>query len=283
MRSIKFSPDKSLLGIQRGEKSVEFISFVGNQPNVNDITVYQSRSTIIYGFVWVHNKEVVFISNTGIDIYTVNVDKKQLKSIKSVNLSTDWFSWCSSGNLAVLASNKGMLLTPFLLKQGGIITRLPKIECEKMLKRFWKTTTITGRIHFISGKCEHGIPERDLTLAEIYGTLAILILKPTANRLVEVIIYLLNGPGLAPKKSHILQLGHSGRFAMNIVDDLIVVHHQVGWKLSYYAKVLDRCNVFLFCLEIGDCNITFIRYCVKWNSKYEWCDIPCSHHTRPTN
>lgn len=82
-------------------------------------------------------------------------------------------------------------------------------------------------ILFDSGKSDYGIPERDLTLAEIYGTLAILILKPTSIRLVEVIIYLLNGPGLAPKKSHVLQLGHSGRFAMNIVDDLIVVHHQV--------------------------------------------------------
>lgn len=79
-----------------------------------------------------------------------------------------------------------------------------------------------------TGKSEHGIPERDLTLAEIYGTLAILILKQTPSRLIEVIVYLLNGPGLAPKKSHILQLGHSGRFAMNIVDDLIVVHHQVS-------------------------------------------------------
>lgn len=81
------------------------------------------------------------------------------------------------------------------------------------------------------GKGEHGVPDRDLTLAEIYGTLAILILKPTSTRLVEVIIYLLNGPGLAPQKSHILQLGHSGRFAMNIVDDLIVVHHQVFREL----------------------------------------------------
>lgn len=80
------------------------------------------------------------------------------------------------------------------------------------------------------GKSDHGIPERDLTLAEIYGQLAILILKPTSTRLVEVIIYLLNGPGLAPKKSHILQLGHSGRFAMNIVDDLVVVHHQVPFS-----------------------------------------------------
>lgn len=81
---------------------------------------------------------------------------------------------------------------------------------------------------YFAGKSDRGIPERDLTLAEIYGTLAILILKPTSNRLVEVVVYLLNGPGFAPKKSHVLRLGHSGRFAMNIVDDLVVVHHQVS-------------------------------------------------------
>lgn len=79
---------------------------------------------------------------------------------------------------------------------------------------------------YSAGKSERGIPERDLTLTEIYGKLAILILKPTANRLVEVVIYLLDSPGFAPKKSHVLRLGHNGRFAMNIVDDVIVVHHQ---------------------------------------------------------
>lgn len=131
MQSIKFSPDKKLLAIQRTENSkcIEFISFANNQPNANDIIVHHSKSAVVYGFVWVHNKEVVLISNTGVEIFSVNVDKKQLKSIKSMNLSIDWFSWCSSGNLAVLASDKGMILTPILIKHGGVITKLPKIEC----------------------------------------------------------------------------------------------------------------------------------------------------------
>lgn len=133
MRSIKFSPDKKLLAIQRTDKCVEFVKFVNNQPNVNDIIVYQSKSTKVFGFVWIHDKEVVFMSNTGVEICTVNVEKKQLKSIKSMNLTMDWFSWCPTGNLAVLASNKGMLLTPILVKQGGVITRLPKIECRLSL------------------------------------------------------------------------------------------------------------------------------------------------------
>lgn len=205
MRSIKFSPDKKLLAVQRTETCVEFLPFINNQPNMNEAISYKGKSSIIYGFVWIQSREVVFISNTGIDIYNINLEKKQLKSIKSMNLSINWFSWCPTGNLAVLASNNGMLLTPVLIKQG-IITRLPKLE--------WKG--------------ERGIPERDITLAEVYGKLAILILRPMQNRLVEVVIYLLNGPGLAPRKAHVLRLGHSGRFAMNIVDDLIVVHHQVS-------------------------------------------------------
>lgn len=42
----------------------------------------------------------------------------------------------------------------------------------------------------------------------------------------EVVVYLLNGPGLAPQKAHVLRLGLNGRIAINIVDDIIVVHHQ---------------------------------------------------------
>lgn len=81
---------------------------------------------------------------------------------------------------------------------------------------------------FVLGENDRPIPERDVTLAQIYGMSAILILRPTPQRLMEVVVYLLNGPGLAPQKSHILRLGLNGRFAMNIVDDLLVVHHQAS-------------------------------------------------------
>lgn len=198
-----------ILAVQRTEPCVEFVPFnnVNNQPNVNDTITYKSKSSEIFGFVWLKNREreVVFISSNGVELHTINVEKKQLKLIKSLNQSVNWFSWSPVGNLAVLASNNGALLTPILIKQS-VITKLPKLEWEG----------------------ERGVPERDLTLGVIYGTMAILILTPAANRLVEVVIYLLNGAGLAPKKSHVLRLGHSGRYAMSIVDDLVIVHHQVS-------------------------------------------------------
>lgn len=128
------------------------------------------------------------------------------------------------------------------------------------------------------GKSEHGIPERDLTLAEIYGTLAVLILKPTSTRLVEVIIYLLNGPGLAPQKSHILQLGHSGRFAMNIVDDLIVVHHQVDQLFIPFLNV--KLSFFIL---LGISHIIVVRYRIERNCKYERSNVSHANHIRTTN
>lgn len=76
-------------------------------------------------------------------------------------------------------------------------------------------------------RAEKKLNLEDITLSVLYGTGAILLLQPTAaTRLVEVVIYLLNGPGMAPRMSHVLRLGHGGRFAMNVVDDVIVVHHQ---------------------------------------------------------
>lgn len=70
--------------------------------------------------------------------------------------------------------------------------------------------------------------ERDLTLATLYGVPAVLILRhQSASQTAEVHVHTLNGPGMAPVKSHVLRLGASGRFAVNVVDNLIIVHHQV--------------------------------------------------------
>lgn len=79
--------------------------------------------------------------------------------------------------------------------------------------------------------------ERDITLGQLYGINSIMILQQTINRVVEVVIYMLNGPGLTAKKSHILRLGYNGRFAINIVDDLVVVHHQAT-KTSHLFDIM---------------------------------------------
>ncbi|GAB0096678.1 Regulator of MON1-CCZ1 complex [Sergentomyia squamirostris] len=203
IRSIKFSPDMKILAIQRTDVCVEFINFSNGQPIPSEMLQFKGKNTQIFGFVWIANREVALISNGGIELCQIHFDKKQLKSVKSLNSTVNWFAWCPHGNFALLASGSGGILMPVLVKQGTI-TKLPRLEMSS----------------------DRSVPERDCTLAMIYGTPAILILQPTTSRLVEVVIYMLNGPGLAPRKCHVLRLGHSGRFAINIIDDLVIVHHQ---------------------------------------------------------
>lgn len=227
IRSIKFSPDNQILAVQRTETSVEFIGFVNGQLKPSDTVIYKGKNLII-GFIWIHLSEMAVISNNGIETFSISIEKKQTKTVKTMGNSVSWFSWCPIANLAVLASNDGQILTPFILKQG-IITKLPKVECKlESTNRFQYCFVTPHRIKFALLDCRT-IPERDVTLAQIYGISAILILQQNLKtRHIEVVIFLLNGPGLMPRKSHILQLGRGGRFAMNIVDDLVVVHHQAS-------------------------------------------------------
>lgn len=70
--------------------------------------------------------------------------------------------------------------------------------------------------------------ERDVVLATLYSSPAVLILRHHSGaNSAEVHIHTLSDTGQIPVKSHVLKMGLSGRFAINIVDDVILVHHQV--------------------------------------------------------
>lgn len=70
----------------------------------------------------------------------------------------------------------------------------------------------------------------DVTLSTLYGTAAVLILRHQSGpQTAEVHVHLLNVPGQSPVRAHVLKLGLSGRFAINVVDDLVLIHHQVQW------------------------------------------------------
>lgn len=76
------------------------------------------------------------------------------------------------------------------------------------------------------------VSERDVALAVLYGIPCIIVLRhqPGANRSVGtafVYVYTIHKM-LTIKRSHILKLDASGRFAINVVDNLIIVHHQAS-------------------------------------------------------
>lgn len=66
-------------------------------------------------------------------------------------------------------------------------------------------------------------------MATIYGQLYVLFLRhhsrTSSSTGAEVVLYHLPREG-ACKKMHILKLNRTGKFALNVVDNLVVVHHQ---------------------------------------------------------
>ena len=198
--AIKFNEDDSILAIQRTENSLELHAFKNNQLTPNSTIFYETKKTVLFGFFWSRLNEFVVVSADNIEIFQVNTLKRSMKSLKSITASSNWFAFRS--NFAILSSNNGMLLTPILLMKPGNITKLASIQIDDA----------------------PGVNERDVFLGVIYGDPAVLILRTTKMRALEIWVYLLDGPSF--RRSHILKLGFSGRVAISIIDSIIIVHHQ---------------------------------------------------------
>ncbi|CAH1123373.1 unnamed protein product [Ceutorhynchus assimilis] len=203
--SIKLSLDRKVLAVQRTNTSIELMNFNGDSLE-SEYSISCKKNSNILGFIWSNLNELAIVTDHGIELYTVIPDKKSLKQLKSISVTVQWFVWCPKNKIAILASAHGSQLQPVSIKQG-CINKLHKVETE------------SGRMAL----------ERDVTLATLYNVPAVLILRHQSGpQTAEVHVHTLTGPGLAPVKAHVLKLGLAGRFAINVVDDLILVHHQAS-------------------------------------------------------
>nr|XP_023017171.1 uncharacterized protein C18orf8 homolog [Leptinotarsa decemlineata] len=213
--SIKFSLDHKILAVQRDNNSVEFMNFQNNTLETEYSQTCKKNSNIL-GFVWSYVNEVAFITDHGVELYMVIPDKRTLKQLKTTSATVQWFVWCALNGIALLASAHGSHLLPVIIKPGTI-SKLSKVETEP------------GRMAL----------ERDVTLATLYGVPAVLILRHQSGPTnAEVQVHTLSGAGQAPVKSHILKLGQAGRFAVNVVDDIILVHHQASRSTLLFDTTL---------------------------------------------
>lgn len=216
--SIKFSPDQQVLAIQRTKTSVEFINFIGAD-GMDSVEYSQSckgKTTTILGFVWTHNNEIVFVTDHGVEFFQVVPEKHCLKALKSHSLSVNWYVFCPQSCLMLLSSGTlGNQMQPLHFKPGSVV-KLTKFEIE------------LGVIPKPAKLC---LLERDVTLATLYGCPSVVVLRHQPRGVTcqgaEVVIYTMQKM-LTAKKSHILRLDMSGRFAVNVVDNLIAVHHQAS-------------------------------------------------------
>lgn len=215
--SIKFSPDLRVLAIQRSQKSVEFVNFSGTLDSVEYSQSCKGKATKILGFAWTCSNEIVFVTDHGIELYQVSCEKRTLRSLKTYSLQVNWFVYQPGTCLLILSSGPlGNILHPFQFKPG-MATRLAKFEVD---------------LPIIPKPPRVCLLERDVTTAVLYGKCTIVVLRHQARTSIggggaEIVIYTLQKEG-PPRKTDILKLDTSGRFAVNIVDSLVIVHHQAS-------------------------------------------------------
>ncbi|XP_042653861.1 regulator of MON1-CCZ1 complex isoform X2 [Tyto alba] len=141
-------------------------------------------------------------------------EKRSLKLLKNQSINVNWYMYCPESSVILLSTTVlGNVLQPFYFK-SGTMSKLSKFEIE--LPAAPKSSKLS-------------LSERDIAMATIYGQLYVLYLRHhsrTSNSTgAEVVLYHLPREGSC-KKTHILKLNRTGKFALNVVDNLVVVHHQ---------------------------------------------------------
>ncbi|KAG6801059.1 regulator of MON1-CCZ1 complex isoform X1 [Apis mellifera caucasica] len=214
--SIKFAPDMNILAIQHNNSSVEFINYspVVGLDNIEYSQSCKGKNATILGFVWTHGNEILLVTDYGVELFQVNPEKRNVKVLKCLSLGVNWFVFCPQSYLVLLSSGTIGNQMQTLHVTPGNLHKLTKFEVEA-------GTAKPGKLI---------VYERDVALAVLYGTPCIILLRhqPGANRstgTASVYVYTVHKMTTI-RKSHILKLDVSGKFAINVVDNLIIVHHQ---------------------------------------------------------
>uniref|UniRef100_A0A8C2Q8D2 Regulator of MON1-CCZ1 n=1 Tax=Cyprinus carpio TaxID=7962 RepID=A0A8C2Q8D2_CYPCA len=213
VKCIKFSLGNKILAVQRTTKSVPHLEFSHE---------CKTKNASILGFCWTSWNEVVFVTDQGIEFYQVLPDKRTLKLLKSQSINVNWYMYCPETAVLLLSTTvQGNVLQPFAFK-SATMSKMSKFEIE---------------LPAVPKPAKLSLSERDIAVATIYDQLYVMYLKhhsrATNSPGAEVVLYHLPREGTC-RKTHVLKLNTTGKFALNVVDNLVVVHHQSSQSSLIY-------------------------------------------------
>ncbi|OQR68066.1 hypothetical protein BIW11_02080 [Tropilaelaps mercedesae] len=227
--SVKLSPDQAVMAIQRSRKSVEFI----NRPQdfATDTTAVgesgrpveysqacKAKSASVIGFAWTgFGNDIIFVTDQSVELFEVQPQRKCLRYIKLYTMQVNWFIYQPQTCYLLVSSGiLGNVLHPIFFSGPGMCTRHSKFEVD---------------LPVVPKPPKLCLFDRDVSLCKIYSKSRVVVLRhrgtPAGGQsgAAEVVVYTIDGTML-PRKTNILKLDVSGRFAINFIDNLIIVHHQ---------------------------------------------------------
>jgi hypothetical protein len=202
IQSIKFNPDLSVLAIKRNSNSVEFLNFAPIpqttlssrssisttatilQPDAIEYSqLSKTKSSKLYDFNWLSDKEIVFVTDQSIEHYILNAERRTLRPLKHHPIpNTNWQLFSREMNLLIISdgSTSGNSLIPFSFHktQQQQLNKLPKFEVDLPQATIQRSNSIASNISTQStGRRSYELTERDCVLATIYGKAYLLVIR----------------------------------------------------------------------------------------------------------
>lgn len=203
IQSIKFNPDLSVLAIKHHGNSVEFLNFapipqtplasrgllttntVILQPEGDEYSqLAKTKSSKLYDFNWLTEKEIVFVTDQSIDHYVVTAEKRLLRLLKQHPVpNTNWQLFSREMNLLLVSAGTpaGNSLVPFSFvksSQQQQLTKLPKFEVDLPQVVTQRSNSVASNSSGqSSSRRTTELTERDCLLATIYGKSYLLVIR----------------------------------------------------------------------------------------------------------
>ncbi|XP_047738046.1 regulator of MON1-CCZ1 complex isoform X3 [Hyalella azteca] len=239
--SLKFAPNHSRLAVQRTPNSLELLPFNAGEVGSGVVVECKTKSASLLGFVWADNDDLVLVTSHGIEFYHVSRERVFVRLVRSYSVpGCCWFVWSAECHMLVVASSSGatapakVALFPFQFA-ANYSNKMQK--CVVDLHDSGLSSSRGGRPPPSAGDGALELSERDVCVAFVYRP-AILVLRHPhdLNHTAQLLVFTNLKDSSGFKLTHICQLELTGRFAVNVIDSLIIVHHQAS-KVSLVFDV----------------------------------------------
>ena len=233
VRSIKFSGgNPKVLSIQRRTNTVEFVTVFSG--NVTELSLprkpHKTEAGEILDFFWVFQSEiVVVVRKGGIDTYQFDIKKLDFRLAKSISLTIGWSLFCHENDVLLVRVKDDNQFHMFGFKKGSS----PPI---------YRKTRFDIDIPLPSNAARSLLMPPDVVIANLYGTVYIAVRLSVVGRETEIILYHISQDG-STRPAHRLAVDVKPPFTMSVVDNLVVVHHQVSKTSMVFDIALEDQHV----------------------------------------
>ncbi|KRZ80595.1 Abhydrolase domain-containing protein 16A [Trichinella papuae] len=221
--SLKISPNCKAVAYEQSQNIIKFVSFGERQQSFLVSDLDSSGASKILGFEWLKSGDILIVSYCEISVYQFVEQKHCLRRLRSVRICTNAYVYSPDWNLLVTWTHgRSTTFTVFRIKNSAVLQKFAKFEVE----------------HVCNVAKSQPLMERQVIAAEIYNNLYIGVLLTNlmlySSGCVQVQLYpiqktsqsRLSSSVSTAKLTDILVVNKVGKFAVHVVDNLLLMHQQ---------------------------------------------------------